>query len=55
MSGRRTALWVVAVLCCLASTAVIVVGTVRVHQLRSTAIRQSRKRKHPGHDSEDNA
>jgi Mce-associated membrane protein len=37
MSGRRTAIWVLAVVCCLASVALIVVGTVRVHRLHSTA------------------
>jgi Mce-associated membrane protein len=37
MSRRRTAVWVVALLCCLASAAVIVLGTVRVHQLHSTS------------------
>ena len=37
MSRRRTAVWVVALLCCLASVTTIVVGTVRVHQLHATA------------------
>jgi Mce-associated membrane protein len=36
MGGRRTAVWAVAVACCVLSVAVIVVGTVRVHDLHST-------------------
>jgi len=36
MSGRRRAAWIVAVVCCLASVAVIAVGTVKVDQLHST-------------------
>lgn len=37
MSGRRRAAWVVAVVCCLASAAVIAVGAVKVHHLHATA------------------
>lgn len=36
MSRRRAAAWVVALVCCVASVAVISVATVKVHQLNST-------------------
>ena len=37
MTAGRKAVWVLAVVCCLASAAVIAVGTVKVHRLHSTA------------------
>ena len=37
MGRRRTAAWAVALICCLASVAVIVIGTVKAHRLHSTA------------------